>query len=477
MTSTASISVPFLVLVDNANNADVNTNELKRLNGSLASAIDSWTQKILENIETREGLINDLQRELNKYVDIAQRSASEVRWEESQYQQNVEQVSYFDDSIRALRQEPPSNFTDADIDQATKQRNRYIDDLERSAKKLEIARHNAFGATLLSSKLQRMLNRNIMNNETDYAAVAEFQNIKEQVVQDRHMINMRSSITLRVRNYAIAISQTDEQTAAALEAKYAAATDQLFKKFGHGNIATSSEDGIPLYVNGVSVSDIDQGQIGDCWYLAVLSSIAARHPEKIQQLITQIAPNTYRVELYDLSGKKVTVVVAPSDVNDPTGGGIAGASMASEKWVRVMEAALIKSRGVIARNGNDSTGNGSIDGGTLDQEQDAYHAITGERGTIYNPPQMTNQAVANVISQNVNMGKPVWASTTELPADVPQPQWYVPGHAFAVLGTDGASVLVRNPWGDAAPGSSQGIIAISLDDFRRYFDHGMGAGA
>ena len=56
-----------------------------------------------------------------------------------------------------------------------------------------------------------------------------------------------------------------------------------------------------LFVDGIDVSDIKQGSVGDCYFLAALTSIANIQPDFITQNIRQNTDNTYTVGFHKIS--------------------------------------------------------------------------------------------------------------------------------------------------------------------------------
>ncbi|OBQ15983.1 MAG: hypothetical protein AN481_19505, partial [Aphanizomenon flos-aquae LD13] len=53
-----------------------------------------------------------------------------------------------------------------------------------------------------------------------------------------------------------------------------------------------------LFQNGLSANDIDQGALGDCYYVATLASIAQEKPDYIQNMFTDNGDNTFTVRFY-----------------------------------------------------------------------------------------------------------------------------------------------------------------------------------
>jgi hypothetical protein len=66
--------------------------------------------------------------------------------------------------------------------------------------------------------------------------------------------------------------------------------------------ANASEYGeIPhqLVVDGISASDVNQGLIGDCWYIASIMAVASAGPDLIERAITTNANGSYPVRIFD----------------------------------------------------------------------------------------------------------------------------------------------------------------------------------
>lgn len=55
------------------------------------------------------------------------------------------------------------------------------------------------------------------------------------------------------------------------------------------------------FVNGVHPDDVDQGLLGNCYFLSSIASIAQHHPSFIEQMIIPQADNSYAVNLYERS--------------------------------------------------------------------------------------------------------------------------------------------------------------------------------
>ena len=99
------------------------------------------------------------------------------------------------------------------------------------------------------------------------------------------------------------------------------------------------------FVDGVSPSDISQGHVGDCWYIASLKSVAAADPSVIENAITDNGNGTYTVRLYH-DGKPFYVTVSGDEVVDKNGNQYyAGSATEGEMWPQIMEKALASYEG------------------------------------------------------------------------------------------------------------------------------------
>ena len=64
-----------------------------------------------------------------------------------------------------------------------------------------------------------------------------------------------------------------------------------------------------LYVDGISPTDAQQGNIGDCYFITALHAISYNNPQSIEQAFVQIEDNLWVVRFYDNVGSKQFVTV------------------------------------------------------------------------------------------------------------------------------------------------------------------------
>lgn len=245
-----------------------------------------------------------------------------------------------------------------------------------------------------------------------------------------------------------------------------------------------------LTVDGIQAGDVNQGRIGDCYFLSTMASVAATHPELIQNAITQNPDGTYSVQFHQTP--------AVGDVLDATGWGGVGAegyvqrflqhfgvkptevqtvqidgklpvdgggdpyvhNGNNELWPMLMEKAFAKQHG-----GYTAIGSGAEAGSAL-------MAVTGAPlDHISNKHSSTDELWAKLSDASAKKN-PMVASTG---LHAPDPN-IVTRHCYSVLGTeekDGQRlVVVRNPWGHHEPGSDgadDGVFRMTVEEFQKNF--------
>ena len=158
-----------------------------------------------------------------------------------------------------------------------------------------------------------------------------------------------------------------------------------------------------VVVDGVQITDVNQGRVADCYLLAVLGSIALHNPEYIKNMITDNGNGTYTVSF----GGKLGDVTVDDDFATFANGGIAYAQMGDESnpelWVAIIEKAYMQ--------GNLSNEDGSVRDGTYEgigfgSSSIAMENITGQSSTRTGPSGVTPEGLQAALEngQSVVMG-------------------------------------------------------------------------
>jgi hypothetical protein len=200
-----------------------------------------------------------------------------------------------------------------------------------------------------------------------------------------------------------------------------------------------------LFQNGVSADDIYQGNLGDCYYLSTLASIAQEKPDCIMNMFEDNGDSTFTVRFYN-NGISDYVTV---DRYLPTfgiysayadwGGGSFN-STSNELWVALAEKAyaqLAESGWSRTYSGTQVNSYGAIEGGWMDI---VIEQVTGLFATSQSINSMTQTQLINLVNSN-----------QVLTAGFVYGAGYgvVNGHAYTITSynaTNGTFHL-RNPWG------------------------------
>jgi hypothetical protein len=214
------------------------------------------------------------------------------------------------------------------------------------------------------------------------------------------------------------------------------------------NTAEYDEVNHQLVVGGISPSDIAQGAIGDCWYMASLMAVAQADPSLLRQAITRNPNGTYTVRLYD-DGRPVDVTVTPEMVlrdDSPAFSyqhtqELADGSQGYEIWPLVMEKALALHWGDYAAIEGDSPGLG-------------LEVVTGRPS---DSSDLDDAPSVSELDALLDGGGAVTLASFGDGDDLPDTYGnasdggLVTGHAYYVQSVDSeaGTVTVVNPWGSA----------------------------
>ncbi|GAB3475989.1 hypothetical protein GCM10027440_08300 [Nocardiopsis coralliicola] len=185
----------------------------------------------------------------------------------------------------------------------------------------------------------------------------------------------------------------------------------------------------------ISMSDINQGSLGDCWWLAGIGAVAEKHPEVVRDMIKENGNGTYTVTFPD-TGEQVTVT---PDMVMENGAPAFAKPTDGVMWPLILEKAYAEREGSF----------GEIEGGW---PKDAMHTVTGEDSKSYGPDDVDQQDLAGWLDGN----KTAVTITTPPEGDDNGPLYdkdpnaggLANNHAYIVQGMDSdGNVTLYNPWG------------------------------
>ena len=230
----------------------------------------------------------------------------------------------------------------------------------------------------------------------------------------------------------------------------------------------------PNESNAVKPSDVHQGNMGDCYFLASVAALAKTNPEMIKQMIQQnkdgsftvrftsqqVAPNKVFQSYNDLPIKDRFVTVQNNFAYEQGAGNTLGAKPSPDLWPLVLEKAFSKDVGSYATAG----------GGGF-----AAKVLTNYLGVANTETALLAQQDRGQLKQALGQSgtRPTVASTVTMESKVAAKAAaynIYPSHAYAVLGTSmgeakGKPVMMvnlYNPWGQK--------VDVPLDVFIKYFD-------
>ena len=231
-----------------------------------------------------------------------------------------------------------------------------------------------------------------------------------------------------------------------------------------------------------SINDINQGSIGDCYFLAALGGIAHTNPNLLRQAITENSNGTYSVRLYrkvetgflfftSTSFVPVEVSVYPNfpgsvnavDAANPNAsanpahahGGDNNFEGNPELWVRIVEKAYALFRGSYKIIGSGGLGASALE--TLTGQAHTERVLDdGHRARII-------EAVRNGIATEAGTTQSKINNASAADRQFAAQNSIVGGHAYTVIAADATGITVRNPWGTAARNATPRLTWAQFD--------------
>ena len=216
----------------------------------------------------------------------------------------------------------------------------------------------------------------------------------------------------------------------------------------------------PLFKSaGPSADDVNQGAVGDCYFLAALADVAYNNPDYIKSMIWSNGDGTYGVKFYDTTSKLPVYVTVDGELNQYAAGWgdqwtwyVTGNGAA---WVSLVEKAYVEY--TVITNQNTFIGQGqnnsydSIYGGF----SKGLVAITGMNtknysSSSYSSETLWEQSLQNYVTPAIQNKLSVMYASNVDSYDTNGMQDLISGHMFSVLGVDSTNgnLILRNPWGN-----------------------------
>jgi hypothetical protein len=227
-----------------------------------------------------------------------------------------------------------------------------------------------------------------------------------------------------------------------------------------------------LFKDGISYTDIHQGMLGDCYFLAALGSLAKQNSTMIQNMFIDNGDNTFSVGFH-VDGKMHYVTVdrflpVYTDGDDAAVFAQFGADkddLTNELWVALAEKAFaqLNESNPAGRNSYQAVGNGGLPALPMSR-------LTGWDAQIASMYSATNPSTTTFTSDQIinklNSGKLLALGTPAAPVN----SNIIGDHAYAVVGYDATTGKFKlfNPHGiDSAGGS--GLIDLTWSEIAANF--------
>ena len=223
-----------------------------------------------------------------------------------------------------------------------------------------------------------------------------------------------------------------------------------------------------LFVNGASYTDVRQGAVGDCYFVAALAEAAQHNPALINNMFIVNGDGTYTVKFFN-GGQSYYVTVDSYLPTNAYGQAIYAArgtmynNSGGELWTALAEKAYVQLNAMgWSRAGMSGSGLNSynaISGGYIFA---ALGHVTGQATVAF---AMTNSASSfQAFVSAHNSGKMIGFASKSTPAS----SSVVGGHAYMVVGYNAQTqqVQLANPWGP-----EYGILTLTWSQVQQNFQY------
>lgn len=216
-----------------------------------------------------------------------------------------------------------------------------------------------------------------------------------------------------------------------------------------------------LWGTGPVANDVNQGEIGDCYFLSTLAAFAGTNPAKIQNSAVDLGDGTFAVQFF-ANGTPTYLRVNNDFSSGPFGGYMyAHPGANGTLWAAVMEKAYC-----YFRSGANTYS--SIDSGWMG---DVYTALN-VNNTFFVPSNYSESGFYNMVQSELASGKPITVACLNGPN-------LVNDHAYTLVSaskdTNGTThYVVRNPWGTSGDSleNSQGYATLTFSQLTLNFAEG-----
>jgi Calpain family cysteine protease len=238
--------------------------------------------------------------------------------------------------------------------------------------------------------------------------------------------------------------------------------DDLYTVADHQYYGASQDLYNPKEANPINPDAVQQGKVGDCYFLASVAAVAKTNPDAIKQMIKENADGTYTVTFPGDAAHHQLIVTKPTEAEQDLYNG--GSKYGT--WASVLEKAYGELGKIHEGLGDDiAPSRGIRDGGWSAQP---LYLLTGH---VANEKAVKNTSEAEMLSVLQDAEKNNKAVTIGSKADttgMKVPDGYVADHEYTFMGLAKNShgdwdVIMRNPWGTGTYGTTDnGVFKMPM---------------
>jgi hypothetical protein len=237
----------------------------------------------------------------------------------------------------------------------------------------------------------------------------------------------------------------------------------------------------PLFAaSGPSMSDVNQGYLGDCYLLSSLAEVACQNSGTISSMFTSNGNNTYGVKFY-VGGVAQYVTVNNSLANGGSefnSGPDLWASLAEKGYAQLQASGVVTGNYINSGNSWSTIGNGGAPEYALEEITGAskitdfmaggtsWYNIAYNSSLSYTGYTSGNStmSVLDTLAADIAKGDDVILSSYTNARDSSGKITLVASHAMSIYGFDSTTGMleVRNPWGTASGQSWDTTFEVSL---------------
>ncbi len=233
----------------------------------------------------------------------------------------------------------------------------------------------------------------------------------------------------------------------------------------------------PLFKDGASPMDVQQGQLGDCYFPSAMAALAQNNADAVQNMIKENGDGTYTVTWKEKDWatgqfKDVPIKIDGDLYVRSWGGPLYGASLGSDKGEKTMELwfPLIEKSYAQWKGSYNTIGSGGM-------SNDVFEAVLGRDGESQSVYPGNEDSVWRTLTKAIDDKQPVSAGTHgESESALYTNTGVYADHSYSVLGYEVKNgekyVKLRNPWGESEPagnGPNDGVFLLKLKDFNKLY--------